>query len=75
MARLYDAGYGVFGIGEELTLARNTRKVQVVRYPTIDDTACYVDAVRAGKIVMPVEIFSYDSHSRQGAALTLVKLD
>lgn len=61
VTRLFDAGFGVFGVAEELTLVRNAKKIKVTQCLTINYTPCYVQAVVNGQIVMPTEIFSYDN--------------
>jgi len=61
VSRLYDAGSGMFGLAEELTIVRNRRRVEAVVCQTIDSTGCYATAAKNGLIVMPVSYFSYDN--------------
>lgn len=60
VSRLYDAGAGVFGVGEELTLMRNKRRVPVVTCRTLSDAACHSAAAKAGKVVAPTAYSDYD---------------
>lgn len=61
VSRLYDGGRGQFGVAEELTLLRNNRRVGVVTCRTKDDVECISKASVAGRIVMPVSYFEYES--------------
>jgi len=60
VTRLYDAGGGVFGIGEELTLVRNKKVIPTVTCMG-SDSACISEGVIQGKVMRPVSYFEYTS--------------
>jgi hypothetical protein len=68
VSRLYDAGGGVFGVGEELTLVRNKQRVEVRTCPTLSDNACHSRIASEGRVVAPTSYFDYDNGARVPAA-------